>query len=196
MRGGRKPVATGPEMVGLAGVGPADCQTVEHAVRDRRGRAQARRHPASNVGQRNRLPGRLRCQGHAATAIEACAVIEAGITKDEGWCCSQHVEKELRLEIRARGERPLAGPRNGECPLSLACFRPSGMRALDCLDSPVYEPDEEHATASALNAMERMDPAWRMQIATALMANAARNRSSEIRSAACLEKSQKSVAGS
>ena len=100
------------------------------------------------------------------------------------------------MEIRARGERPLAGPRNGECPLSLACFRPSGMRALDCLDSPVYEPDEEHATASALNAMERMDPAWRMQIATALMANAARNRSSEIRSAACLEKSQKSVAGS
>ena len=51
MRGGRKPVATGPEMVGIAGLGPADRQTVEHAVRDRRGRAQARRHPAQNVGQ-------------------------------------------------------------------------------------------------------------------------------------------------
>ena len=70
------------------------------------------------------------------------------------------------------------------------------MRALDCLDSPVYEPDEEHATATVLNVKERMDPAWGMLIATALMANAARNRSSEIRSAACLEKSKKSVAGS
>jgi hypothetical protein len=47
------------------------------------------------------------------------------------------------------------------------------------LDSPVYEPDEEHATALVLNAKERMDPAWRMQIVSALMANAARNRSSE-----------------
>jgi hypothetical protein len=53
------------------------------------------------------------------------------------------------------------------------------MRAPDCLDSPVYEPDEEHATALVLNAKERMDPAWRMQIVSALMANAARNRSSE-----------------
>jgi hypothetical protein len=26
------------------------------------------------------------------------------------------------------------------------------------LDSPVYEPDEEHATAQVLNAKERMDP--------------------------------------
>jgi hypothetical protein len=34
------------------------------------------------------------------------------------------------------------------------------MRAPDCLDSPVYEPDEEHATALVLNAKERMDPAW------------------------------------
>ena len=34
------------------------------------------------------------------------------------------------------------------------------MRAPDCLDSPVYEPDEEHATAKVLNAKERMDPAW------------------------------------
>jgi hypothetical protein len=64
------------------------------------------------------------------------------------------------------------------------------------LDSPVYQPDEEHATAQVLNTRERMDPAWRMQVATVLMANAARNRSSEIRSAACLEKSQESVAGS
>jgi len=34
------------------------------------------------------------------------------------------------------------------------------------LDSPVYEPDEEDATAQVLNAKERMDPAWRMQVAT------------------------------
>ena len=43
------------------------------------------------------------------------------------------------------------------------------MRAPDCLDSPVYEPDEEHATAPVLNAKERMDPAWRMQIAVAVV---------------------------
>ena len=79
-----------------------------------------------------------------------------------------------RLEIRARSERPLAGPRNGECPLYLACYRPSGMRAPDCLDSPVYEPDEEHATAPVLNAKERMDPAWRMQTASAHAADSAR----------------------
>jgi hypothetical protein len=105
---------------------------------------------------------------------------------------SQQVEEEQRLEIRARGERPLTGPRNRERPLSLACCRPSGTRAPDCLDSPVYEPDEEHVTAKVLNARERRDPAWRMQVATVLMANAARNRSSDIRSAACLEKSQES----
>jgi hypothetical protein len=73
---------------------------------------------------------------------------------------SRHAEEGRKLEIRARGERPRAGPRNGECPLSLACCRPSGMRALKCLDSPVYQPDEEHATALMLNAKERMDPAW------------------------------------
>jgi hypothetical protein len=59
------------------------------------------------------------------------------------------------------------------------------MRAPDCSNSPVYEPDEEHATALVLNAKKRMDPAWRMQVATVLIANDARNRSSEIRSAAC-----------
>jgi predicted acetyltransferase len=37
-------------------------------------------------------------------------------------------------------------------PLSLACCRPSGMREPDCLDSPVFEPDEAHATAQVLNA--------------------------------------------
>ena len=37
-------------------------------------------------------------------------------------------------------------------------------RAPDCLDSPVYEPGEEHAIAQVLNAKERMDPARRMQI--------------------------------
>jgi transposase len=77
MRGGCKPSAAGQEMVGIAGVGPADRQTVEHPVRDRRGRAQACKYSASNVGQRNRLPRRLRCQGHATTQIEACAVIAA-----------------------------------------------------------------------------------------------------------------------
>ena len=183
-------------MVGIASLGPADRQTVVHAVRDRRCRAQACRYPAQDVGQRNRLPCRFRCQGHAATAIEACAVIAARITRNQRWYCTQHVEEEQRLEIRARGERPLAAPQNGECPLSLGCYRPSGTRAPNCLDSPVYEPDEEHATAPVLNAKERMDPAWRMQVASVLMANAARNRSSEIRRAACLEKSKKSVAGS
>ena len=49
MRGGCKPAAAGQEMVGVARVGPANRQAVEHAVRDRRGRAQAREHPASDV---------------------------------------------------------------------------------------------------------------------------------------------------
>jgi len=83
------------------------------------------------------------------------------------------------LEIRARGERPLPGPRNGECPLSLACYRLSRMRASDCLDGPVYEPDEEHATAQVLNAKERMDPARRMQIVYAVVATAVRCRCKE-----------------
>ncbi len=34
MRGGCKPSAAGQEMVGIAGVGPADRQTVKHVVRD------------------------------------------------------------------------------------------------------------------------------------------------------------------
>jgi len=156
MRGGRKPSAAGPETVGLAGLGPADREAVEHAVRDHCGGTQARQHSALDVGQRNRLPCRLRCSDCDGSLHSNCC----GIAKDERWCCIQHVEEEQRLEIRARGERPLAGPRNGECPLSLACYRPSGTRAPDCLDSPVYEPDEEHATALVLNAKERMDPAW------------------------------------
>ena len=80
MRGGRKPVATGPEMVGIAGLRPADRQEIEHAVRDRRGRAQACRYPAQDVGQRNRLR-RLRRQDHATIAIEACTVTAAGARK-------------------------------------------------------------------------------------------------------------------
>ncbi|OSI79996.1 hypothetical protein BSZ21_00970 [Bradyrhizobium canariense] len=48
------------------------------------------------------------------------------------------------------------------------------MRAPDCLDGPVYEPDEEHATADVLNAKERMDPAWRMQTAVAALVRCAR----------------------
>jgi hypothetical protein len=81
MRGGGKPVATGPEMVGIAGLGPADRQEIEHAVRDRRGRAQACRYPAQDVGKRNRLPRRLRRQDHATIAIEACTVTAAGARK-------------------------------------------------------------------------------------------------------------------
>ena len=50
LRGGCKPAAAGQEMVGLAGVGPADRQTVEHVVRDRRGRAQARRASCTGCG--------------------------------------------------------------------------------------------------------------------------------------------------
>ena len=71
MRGGRRPSATGQEIVGIAGVGPADRQEIEHFARDRRGGAQACRHPVQDVGQRNQLPRRLRCQGCATTAIEA-----------------------------------------------------------------------------------------------------------------------------
>jgi hypothetical protein len=47
------------------------------------------------------------------------------------------------------------------------------------LDSPVYEPDEEHATAKVLNAKERMDPAWRMQIVRVVVANSARHQRRE-----------------
>jgi len=39
---------TGPEMVGIVGLGPADRQEIEHAVGDRRGRAQACRYPAQD----------------------------------------------------------------------------------------------------------------------------------------------------
>ena len=53
------------------------------------------------------------------------------------------------------------------------------MRALDCLDSPVDEPDEEHATAQVLNAKERMDPAWRMQIVHVVRADSARHQRRE-----------------
>lgn len=101
MRGGCKPAASGQEMVGIAGVGSADRQAVEHAVRDHGGRAQACEHPAPDVGQRNRLPRRLRCQGYATTAIEACAVTAARITQNYRWYCIQLVEEEQRLEIRA-----------------------------------------------------------------------------------------------
>ena len=58
MRGGHKPVATGPEMVGIAGLGPADRQTVEHAVRDRRGGAPACRYLHRMWVSENRLPSR------------------------------------------------------------------------------------------------------------------------------------------
>ena len=109
MRGGRKPSAAGPETVGLAGLGPADREAVEHAVRDHCGGTQARQHSALDVGQRNRLPCRLRCSDCDGSLHSNCC----GIAKDERWCCIQHVEEEQRLEIRARGERPWRGRETG-----------------------------------------------------------------------------------
>ena len=47
------------------------------------------------------------------------------------------------------------------------------------MDSPVYEPDEEHATAEALNAKERMDPVWRMQIVHLVVADSAHHQRRE-----------------
>jgi hypothetical protein len=47
------------------------------------------------------------------------------------------------------------------------------------LDSPVYEPDEEHATAQVLKAKERMDPASRMQIVHVVVADSARHQRRE-----------------
>jgi hypothetical protein len=80
VRSGREPAAASEEMVGIAGMGPADGRTVEHAVRDRRGGAQAGKHSASDVGQRDRLPCRFRRQGHAAAAVEAGAVAAVQMT--------------------------------------------------------------------------------------------------------------------
>ena len=63
---------------------------------------------------------------------------------------------------------------------AISCLLPPlGMRASDCLDSPVYQPDEEHATAQVLNTRERMDPAWRMQIVHVVMADSARHQRRE-----------------
>lgn len=81
MRGGRKSTAAGQEMVGITRVGSTDRQAIKHVMRDRCGCAQTRKHLAPNVGQRNRLPRRLRRQGHATTAIETCAVTAAGIAR-------------------------------------------------------------------------------------------------------------------
>jgi len=41
---------------------------------DHRGRAEAREHSAPDVGQRDRLPRRIRRQGHATAAVETCTV--------------------------------------------------------------------------------------------------------------------------
>jgi hypothetical protein len=58
---------------------------------------------------------------------------------------------------------------------AISCLLPPfGDESADCLDSPVYEPDEEHATAPVLNAKERMDPAWKMQIAVAVVVKSVR----------------------
>ena len=99
MRGGCKPFAAGQEMVGIAGLGPADRQTVEHAVRDRRGRAQACRYPAQDVGQRNRLPRRLRRQGHATIVIELASRIPCDNdgSRANNQCHHQQGLKNLKL---------------------------------------------------------------------------------------------------
>src|SRR5438874_12718743 len=80
LRSGCKLAAAGEEMVGIAGVGATDRQTVEHAVRDHRCCAEAREHSASDVGQRDRLPCRFRRQGHAAAAVEGGAVAAVQMT--------------------------------------------------------------------------------------------------------------------
>ena len=66
------------------------------------------------------------------------------------------------------------------------------MRAPDCLDSPVYEPDEERATAQVLNVKERMDPAWRMQIVYAVVVKSVRFGARIMQWLKC-EESKKSV---
>lgn len=66
---------------------------------------------------------------------------------------------------------PWRAAKRGMSPISCLLYV---MRAPDCLDSPVYEPDEEHATAIVLNAKERMDPAWRMQTAVAALVRCVR----------------------
>lgn len=80
LRDGGKSSAACQNMVSLACGGTADRQAVEHGVRDRRGCAQARKHPAPDVDQRDRLSRWLRGQGDATAQIEACALIAALIT--------------------------------------------------------------------------------------------------------------------
>ena len=75
MRSGREPFAAGQKAVGIARMGSSDRQTLEHVVRDRGRRAQARRHPASDVDQRDRLPVWLRRQGDAEVETKTGAVI-------------------------------------------------------------------------------------------------------------------------
>ena len=119
MRGGRKPVATGPEMVGIAGPGPADRQEIEHAVRDRRGRARLAG-ILQDVGQR--LPRRLRRQDHATIAIEACTVTAAGARKISAGAPSM-----LR---RSKIRDPRAPQRRWR-------GRETGMSAISCLLPPL-----------------------------------------------------------
>src|SRR5689334_7834906 len=95
-------------MVRLAGLGPADCQTVEHAVRDRRGGAEARGHPPQDVGERDRLPRRVWCQGHATAAPEAGAVA-TGNTNRKALDLSQ----QLRRERNQKSARAVSVPWRG-----------------------------------------------------------------------------------
>jgi hypothetical protein len=57
-------------------------QAVEHAVRDCRGRTEARMHSAPDVGQRDRLPRWFWRQSHAAAAVETCTLTAVQATMD------------------------------------------------------------------------------------------------------------------
>ncbi len=94
MRSGCKSAATGQKMVGIAGVGPANCQAIEHAVRDYRGRAKARGHSSPDVGQRDRFPRRIRCEDHATAALKASVVAAAQVWLGRRWVNAQQVEEE------------------------------------------------------------------------------------------------------
>lgn len=74
VRGGRQPAAAGQKVVRAESVGHEDRQAIEHDVRHRGGRAQARRDLASDVDRRHGLPVDGGCEDHAGDAIEARAV--------------------------------------------------------------------------------------------------------------------------
>ena len=78
LRSGTHPARAQPQMVEPAGLGNEGRQDARHGARSRRSRAQARRHPASHVERRDRVPlrpeprrgprGRLNRKGEPTTA--------------------------------------------------------------------------------------------------------------------------------